>query len=74
MSLLSQLKTVRGAVIAGIFAVAVLLFIRDVRQVTYSGNWQLGEFARIPVQEGGRIKPIDTVARTSIMMIAGKQT
>ncbi len=31
-------------------------------------------FARLPVLAGGRIKPLDTVARTSLLMTRGKQT
>lgn len=34
----------------------------------------LAEFARLPVQEGGRVKPLDTVARTSLLIIHGRQT
>jgi ABC-type transport system involved in cytochrome c biogenesis permease subunit len=74
MSLLASLKTPRGWVIAGIFLVAGLLFIRDIRPPSYPDNWELERFAAIPVQEGGRIKPVDTIARTSLMMIAGKQS
>lgn len=61
-------------VVAGIFAVAFLILLKDLRPPAYPDSWSYGEFARIPVQEGGRIKPIDTVARTSLMMIAGKQS
>jgi ABC-type transport system involved in cytochrome c biogenesis permease subunit len=35
---------------------------------------QLEEAARIPVVEGGRVMPLDTVARNSLMVISGKQT
>ena len=34
----------------------------------------LSEFARLPVLEGGRIKPLDTVGRTSLMILHGRQT
>jgi ABC-type transport system involved in cytochrome c biogenesis permease subunit len=34
----------------------------------------LAEFSRLPVLEGGRIKPLDTVARTSLMILHGRQT
>jgi ABC-type transport system involved in cytochrome c biogenesis permease subunit len=34
----------------------------------------LAEFARLPVLEGGRIKPLDTVARTTLMILHGRQT
>jgi ABC-type transport system involved in cytochrome c biogenesis permease subunit len=35
---------------------------------------QVQAFARLPVQEGGRIKPIDTLARNSLMGIAERTT
>jgi len=31
-------------------------------------------FSRLPVLNGGRIKPLDTVARTSLLLLRGKQT
>jgi ABC-type transport system involved in cytochrome c biogenesis permease subunit len=34
---------------------------------------QLQEFAALPVQDGGRIKPFDSMARTTLMLISGKQ-
>src|SRR5205085_503710 len=30
-------------------------------------------FGQIPVQHGGRIQPIDSLARTSLLVISGKQ-
>ena len=33
----------------------------------------LDQYAQIPVQEGGRIKPIDSLARNSLISIQGKQ-
>jgi ABC-type transport system involved in cytochrome c biogenesis permease subunit len=34
----------------------------------------LDGFARLPVLEGGRVKPVDTVARNSLLMIRGQQS
>lgn len=39
-----------------------------------STAFDLAAFGRLPVLEGGRIKPIDTVARTSLLLISGRQT
>jgi ABC-type transport system involved in cytochrome c biogenesis permease subunit len=36
-------------------------------------DFDLSAFSRIPVLEGGRVKPLDTVARTSLLIIRGKQ-
>ena len=37
-------------------------------------GFNLQEFGRLPVQDGGRIKPIDTMARTSLYAISGRQS
>lgn len=39
-----------------------------------SGSFDVGAFSRLPVLNGGRIKPMDTVARTSLLLLRGKQT
>ena len=39
-----------------------------------SGQIQLEEFAKIPIADRGRVKPIDTLARTSLMIISNRQT
>jgi ABC-type transport system involved in cytochrome c biogenesis permease subunit len=36
--------------------------------------FHLNEFGMLPVQNGGRIKPLDTIGRTALLMISGKQT
>jgi ABC-type transport system involved in cytochrome c biogenesis permease subunit len=38
-----------------------------------SGQMQLHEFGAVPVQDEGRIKPFDSMARTTLMLISGKQ-
>jgi hypothetical protein len=38
------------------------------------GEFDLASFSRIPVLVGGRIKPLDTVARNSLLILRGKQT
>jgi ABC-type transport system involved in cytochrome c biogenesis permease subunit len=38
------------------------------------GEFDLSAFNRIPVLAGGRIKPMDTVARNSLLILRGKQT
>jgi ABC-type transport system involved in cytochrome c biogenesis permease subunit len=45
------------------------LFQKDVRN-----GFELQKFGRLPVLLNGRIKPLDTVARTSLLIIHGKQT
>ncbi|MCF7675394.1 MAG: cytochrome c biogenesis protein CcsA [Akkermansiaceae bacterium] len=36
-------------------------------------DFDLSAFSRLPVLEGGRVKPLDTVARNSLLIIRGKQ-
>ena len=55
-----------GPAIALLWAVSNLVTRPDVEG--------LSEFARLPVLEGGRIKPLDTVGRTSLMILHGRQT
>jgi ABC-type transport system involved in cytochrome c biogenesis permease subunit len=37
-------------------------------------GFELDEFGRLPVLEGGRVKPIDSVARNSLLVIRGAQS
>jgi ABC-type transport system involved in cytochrome c biogenesis permease subunit len=37
-------------------------------------GFDLDAFGRLPVLEGGRLKPIDSVARNSLLMLRGKQS
>ncbi|CAN5505324.1 hypothetical protein BH18VER2_BH18VER2_02570 [soil metagenome] len=39
-----------------------------------TGGFELDKFGRLPVLLNGRIKPLDTVARNSLLIIHGKQT
>ncbi|MEY2518902.1 MAG: hypothetical protein QOF24_661 [Verrucomicrobiota bacterium] len=38
------------------------------------GEWDLVALGKIPVLVGGRVKPLDTVARNSLLIIHGKQS
>ena len=37
-------------------------------------DFDVGSFSRLPVLVGGRIKPLDTVARNALLIMRGKQT
>ncbi len=41
------------------------------RQASTQMQWE--ELGGIPVQDGGRIKPFDSMARTTLMLVSGKQ-
>ena len=56
----------------GLLAVAaVLLTLIPAGRVR---GFDMEKFGRIPVLEGGRVKPLDSVARNSLLMIRSKQT
>lgn len=38
------------------------------------GEMKIAEFAALPVADGGRIKPYDTLARNTLQMLSGRQT
>ena len=38
-----------------------------------TGATDLSSFGKVPVLVGGRVKPLDTVARNSLLIIHGKQ-
>lgn len=40
----------------------------------FASGFNIQSFQQLPVQEGGRIKPIDTIARNNLLMLRGKQT
>lgn len=71
----------RGALICGVSAfvlcaIAVLMmFSRPASPKVKDGEFDLEAFGSIPVVADGRTKPLDTVARSSLLVISsGKQT
>ena len=56
-------------VAATLLYVVAPLFRHDKR-----GGFEMEKFGRLPVLLNGRIKPLDTVARNSLLIIHGKQT
>ena len=60
-----------------IYSLVVLLvaviFWREFKPVEETSEYNLAEFAELPVQVGGRIKPIDSVARNTLLILSGRQ-
>lgn len=54
--------------------VSVIFILSHLVPEKYASGFDVTKFSKIPVQEGGRIKPLDTVARNKLMMMRGKQT
>ena len=57
-----------------ILAGALLYVIAPLFQHDKRGGFEMDKFGRLPVLLNGRIKPLDTVARNSILIIHGKQS
>jgi len=64
-------RVVPGTIV-GIASFYLLLILTS--PLTPPGEFPLDDFATIPVVADGRIKPLDTVARTSLMIISKQQT
>jgi ABC-type transport system involved in cytochrome c biogenesis permease subunit len=53
---------------------ALLYVLAPLFQHDRRGGFEMDKFGRLPVLLNGRIKPLDTVARTSMLIIHGKQS
>jgi cytochrome c-type biogenesis protein CcsB len=59
--------------VAVLSAALLYLFVMMLQPHARRDELNLQAAAEVPVLDGGRIKPLDTVARTNLMMISGKQ-
>ena len=48
--------------------------LSKLRPTKHEGDYDLKAFGQLPVQQKGRVKPLDTVARNSLLIMRGKQT
>jgi ABC-type transport system involved in cytochrome c biogenesis permease subunit len=51
-----------------------LLYVASHLRPAGDGEYRMNGFGKLPVQDLGRIKPIDTLARTSLMVLSNRQT
>lgn len=56
-----------------IFGLAALVVLGGLRSVKSNSEFDVDSFAELPVQVGGRIKPLDSVARNTLLVLAGRQ-
>ncbi len=58
----------------GVGALALLTALVMARPTPLVEGFDVDAFSRLPVLEGGRVKPVDSVARNSLLMIRGQQS
>jgi ABC-type transport system involved in cytochrome c biogenesis permease subunit len=57
-----------------VLALGALYLASTLREPSSKTDYNLNDFGRVPVLVNGRIKPLDTVARNSILTIRGNQS
>ena len=68
------MKTARSFVLWLVVAATLVYVVAPLFQHDTRGGFEMQKFGRLPVLLNGRIKPLDTVARNSLLIIHGKQT
>ncbi len=58
----------------GVFAAGLLLAAAPIFTPAPKSEFDVAGFGRLPVLEGGRVKPLDSFARNSMLLIRGKQS
>src|SRR5262249_28070713 len=58
---------------AAVALAAIMLFGRTMTPSPRADRIDLYGFGQVPVQQGGRIQPLDSLARNSLVVISGKQ-
>ncbi|MDQ8195383.1 cytochrome c biogenesis protein CcsA [Coraliomargarita sp. SDUM461004] len=56
-----------------IFGVTALIVLGSLRSFKSDSIFDIESFAELPVQVGGRIKPLDSVARNTLLLLSGRQ-
>jgi ABC-type transport system involved in cytochrome c biogenesis permease subunit len=69
------MKRFLPALLISFFVLFTIAFLAmGLRKPALTTELDLHRFNELPVQEGGRVKPLDTVARNTLMVISGKQS
>ncbi len=58
----------------GILILGLLVIIRGFLPIKYESDYNIRGFASLPALEGGRLKPLDSVARNALLVLRGRQT
>jgi hypothetical protein len=68
------MKTTRPWILWLVAAATLAYVVAPIFQSDTRDGFEMQKFGRLPVLLNGRIKPLDTVARNSLLIIHGKQT
>jgi len=68
-SLVAQLILPAVVIVSGVWLIG-----KAIPPVAPSGGFDLYEFGKLPVVDHGRAKPVDSLARTSLQILSGRQT
>ena len=56
-----------------VYGIATLVILGGLRSSKVDSDFDLAAFAELPVQVGGRIKPLDSAARNTLLILSGRQ-
>lgn len=56
-----------------VFGIAALVVLGGLRSSKVDSDFDMEAFAELPVQVGGRIKPLDSVARNTLLILSARQ-
>ena len=56
-----------------ILIIAALIVVSGFKPATNASDFDVASFSELPVQVGGRIKPLDSVARNTLLVLAARQ-
>lgn len=56
-----------------IFGIAALVVLGGLRSTKSASDFDIDSFSELPVQVGGRIKPLDSVARNTLLILSARQ-
>ena len=56
-----------------VYGIATLVIMGGLRSSKVDSDFDLAAFAELPVQVGGRIKPLDSVARNTLLILSARQ-
>lgn len=56
-----------------VFGIVALVLLGGLRSSKVDSDFDLEAFAELPVQVGGRIKPLDSVARNTLLILSARQ-